>query len=96
MHTVRTGDGRYSTCRPTAPTANDPPPRSCGKLPAVRTWPLSDGPHGPCAYEADYGAALRALAHTGSALEVNTRVPLDPHIVRWWREEGDKAARLVS
>lgn len=62
----------------------------------IRAWPLSNGPHDPRAYEENYRAALRALARTGSALEANTRVPLDPQIVRWWHEEGGEAALLVS
>lgn len=54
----------------------------------VRYWPAAAGSFDPRAFEEEYRYALRALAGTGRALEVNTRVPLDPMIARWWWEEG--------
>jgi histidinol-phosphatase (PHP family) len=39
---------------------------------------------------------LRALATAGKALEVNTRVPLHPQIVRWWHQEGGHAITFGS
>ena len=39
---------------------------------------------------------LRALARSGRALEVNTRLPLDPLIVRWWYEAGGDAVSFGS
>ncbi|GAA0243394.1 PHP domain-containing protein [Cryptosporangium japonicum] len=62
----------------------------------VRYWPATAGPCDPRAFEEEYRYALRALAGTGRALEVNTRNPLDPVIVRWWREEGGTALSFGS
>jgi histidinol-phosphatase (PHP family) len=54
---------------------------------AARYWPAAQ-PYRPADFEPDYRAALSALARTGRALEVNTRLPLDPLVVRWWQDEG--------
>jgi histidinol-phosphatase (PHP family) len=54
----------------------------------VRFWPAAAGPFDPNAFEDEFRHALRALAGSGRALEVNTRVPLHPEVVRWWRDEG--------
>jgi histidinol-phosphatase (PHP family) len=62
----------------------------------IRYWPAAAGPCAPRTFEEEYRYALRALAGTGRALEVNTRVPLDPVIVRWWREEGGEALSFGS
>ncbi|GII58776.1 histidinol-phosphatase [Planotetraspora thailandica] len=59
----------------------------------VRYWPAEAGPYDPGAFEDGYRTVLRALTRAGKALEINTRVPLHPVVVRWWREEG---GRLVS
>ena len=40
--------------------------------------------------------SCRALAVTDRALEVNTRLPLDPLIVTWWREEGGTTVAFGS
>lgn len=39
---------------------------------------------------------LRVLAGTGRALEVNTRLPLDALVVRWWHQEGGDAVSFGS
>ncbi len=39
---------------------------------------------------------LRLLAGSGRVLEVNTRVPLHPQVVTWWREEGGRAVSFAS
>jgi histidinol-phosphatase (PHP family) len=62
----------------------------------VRYWPGQAGPFDPCAFEEEYRHVLRRLAAGGRALEVNTRVPLHPQIVRWWREEGGTAVTFGS
>ena len=62
----------------------------------VRYWPAAAGPFDPRAFEADFRAALRALADTGRALEVNTVVPLFPDVVGWWHEEGGEAVTFGS
>jgi histidinol-phosphatase (PHP family) len=54
----------------------------------VRYWPRNASPFDPAEFEDEFRHALRLLAESGRALEVSTRVPLHPEIVRWWREEG--------
>jgi len=62
----------------------------------VRRWPAGLGPWDPGDVEDELRALLRALAGSGRALEVNTRVPLHPVVVRWWREEGGEAVTFGS
>jgi histidinol-phosphatase (PHP family) len=63
---------------------------------AIRDWPASAGPFDPAAFEDEFRHALRALATAGRALEVNTRGPRHPEVVRWWREEGGEAVTFGS
>jgi histidinol-phosphatase (PHP family) len=62
----------------------------------VRYWPGNAGQFDPCRFEDEYREVLRALASTSRALEVNTRVPLHPRIVRWWHEDGGDAVAFGS
>jgi len=62
----------------------------------VRSWPTGTRPFDPNAFEDEFRHALRLLAASGRALEVNTRVPLHPEIVRWWRDEGGSAITFGS
>jgi histidinol-phosphatase (PHP family) len=62
----------------------------------VRYWPASAGRYDPELFEEEYREVLRALAGTGRVLEVNTRVPLEPRIVRWWHEAGGDAVSFAS
>ena len=62
----------------------------------IRYWPASAGDWDPHKFEEEYRYALRTLAGTGRALEVNTRVPLHPVIVRWWREEDGETLTFGS
>ncbi|WP_254549967.1 PHP domain-containing protein [Catellatospora tritici] len=76
----------------------------------VRSWPMRSGPSDPYAYSMGSGSApfdpysfeeefrhvLRLLADSGRALEVNTKVPLHPEIVGWWRDEGGRAVTFGS
>ena len=62
----------------------------------VRYWPADVGAHDPTAFEDDYRSVLRALGGSGKALEVNTKVPLHPQIVRWWHQEGGQAITFAS
>lgn len=57
----------------------------------LRAWPADAGPVPWAALEEDFRAALRALAASGRALEVNTRLPLSPLVVTWWHEVGGPA-----
>lgn len=63
----------------------------------IRYWPTTrEGPFGPTEFEDEFRDALRTLTQTGRALEVNTRVPLHPEIVRWWHQEGGKSVTFGS
>lgn len=62
----------------------------------VRSWPAAAGPFDPAAFEDEYRHALRATAASGRALEVNTRLPLAPAVLRWWHEEGGDAVTFGS
>lgn len=62
----------------------------------IRRWPAEVAPLPPSAFEDEYRAVLRALAQSGRALEVNTRLPLDPLIVGWWHEVGGEAVTFGS
>lgn len=62
----------------------------------VRTWPSSAAPFDPLDFEEEFRHALRATAQAGRALEVSTRVPLHPHVLRWWHDEGGHAITFGS
>ncbi len=57
---------------------------------AARYWTGRQGVYRTADFEGEYRTALRALARTGRALEINTSgwLALDPELVTWWREEG--------
>src|SRR6516225_10874284 len=57
----------------------------------VRHWPKEAGPFEATRFEDEYRTVLGALARSGRALEVNTRVPLPTVIVGWWYEAGGDA-----
>lgn len=63
---------------------------------AVRSWPHGRGLFDPAPYEDEFRHALRGTAQSGKALEINTVVPLQAIIVRWWREEGGDAVTFGS
>jgi histidinol-phosphatase (PHP family) len=63
---------------------------------AVRSWPVQAGRFDPRAFEDDFRHALRVLAESDRALEVNTREQVHPEIIDWWREEGGKAIAFGS
>jgi histidinol-phosphatase (PHP family) len=62
----------------------------------ARRFPSTGAPFDSTRFEEEYRAVLRALARSGRALEVNTRIPLDPLVVRWWHEEGGAAVSFGS
>lgn len=62
----------------------------------VRYWPRDADPFEPRDYEEQFRRTLRLLAGSGRALEVNTRVPLAPTILDWWREEGGSTLSFGS
>jgi histidinol-phosphatase (PHP family) len=62
----------------------------------VRYWPAHAGPYDPNAFQDEFRHALRALADSDRALEINTQMPLHPEVVRWWHEEGGEAITFGS
>jgi histidinol-phosphatase (PHP family) len=62
----------------------------------VRNWPVDVGPFDPTAFEDELRTVLRALARSGRALELNSRVPLAPAVIAWWHEEGGDALTFGS
>jgi histidinol-phosphatase (PHP family) len=62
----------------------------------IRAWPAQAGPFDPASFEDEFRHVLRLLADSDRALEVNTRVPLHPEIVGWWRDEGGAAITFGS
>ncbi len=63
----------------------------------VRTWPEQEaGPFDLSAFEEEFRHALRATAQSGRALEVNTAMPLQSTLVRWWHEENGAAVTFGS
>lgn len=63
---------------------------------ALRYWPEEEvGPVDPREFEEEFRVALRAVAASGRALELNTR-RLWPWLLDWWRQEGGRAVSLGS
>jgi histidinol-phosphatase (PHP family) len=62
----------------------------------VRHWPTDQrGPFQPHRFEEGFRFAMRAIASSGRALEMNTR-RLWPWIPQWWKEEGGRAVSFGS
>ncbi|ROR72998.1 PHP domain-containing protein [Bogoriella caseilytica] len=63
---------------------------------AVRSWPVAtEGPFDPARFEEGFRGAMRAIAHSGRALELNTR-RLGAWQVQWWAEEGGREVTFGS
>jgi histidinol-phosphatase (PHP family) len=62
----------------------------------LRYWPSSAGSMELRRFEDEFRHALRALADTDRALEVNTAGQLRAEVVCWWREEGGTAVTFGS
>jgi histidinol-phosphatase (PHP family) len=64
---------------------------------AVRYWPTEKhGPFDPRPFEAGFRQAMRAIAPSGRALEMNTGRPLRPWIPQWWADAGGRAVSFGS
>lgn len=62
----------------------------------ARHWPTARyGPFDPGRFEELFRGAMRAIASSGRALEMNTR-RLWPWIPQWWKEEGGQAVSFGS
>jgi histidinol-phosphatase (PHP family) len=63
---------------------------------AVRSWPIgAEGPFDPRRFEEGFRTAMRAIADSGRALELNTR-RLWSWVPQWWSEEGGRAISFGS
>lgn len=62
----------------------------------IRHWPAGARPYDPCEFEEEYRYVLHLLAAAGKTLEVNTRVPLHPEVLGWWRQEGGRTITFAS
>lgn len=62
----------------------------------LRYWPPEAGTGDPGMFEEEFRHALRVLARTGRALEINTTLQPRPDLPRWWREEGGTAITFGS
>ena len=64
---------------------------------AVRYWPVEqEGPFDPKRFEDEFRQAMRAIAATDRALELNIGGVIRPWIPQWWREEGGRALTIAS
>jgi histidinol-phosphatase (PHP family) len=64
---------------------------------AVRDWPTqTEGPFNPRTFEDEFRQAMRAVAGSGRALELNVGGTIRPWIAQWWSEEGGRAITLAS
>jgi histidinol-phosphatase (PHP family) len=64
---------------------------------AVRYWPTEqNGPFDARPFEDGFRQAMRSIAASGRALEMNTGRPLRPWIPQWWSEEGGRAVSFGS
>lgn len=64
---------------------------------AARYWPTErEGPFDPKQFEDEFRQAMRAIASTGRALELNIGASIRPWIPQWWREEGGQAITIAS
>jgi histidinol-phosphatase (PHP family) len=64
---------------------------------AVRYWPSEqEGPFNPRIFEDAFRQAMRDIAASGRALELNIGGPLRPWIPQWWSEEGGRAITFAS
>ena len=62
----------------------------------VRSWPGGSEAFEPGDFEEELRHALGALAAGERVLEINTRVPLHPTILKWWREVGGRRVTFGS
>jgi histidinol-phosphatase (PHP family) len=62
----------------------------------IRYLPAGGAAYDPGRHEDDHRRVLRALAGSERVLEVNTKVPLHPRVLDWWRDEGGRAITFAS
>ncbi len=62
----------------------------------VRAWPDDAPAFDPRDFEDEFRLALRAVALSELALEINSKVPLHPLILSWWGEVGGEKVTFGS
>jgi histidinol-phosphatase (PHP family) len=62
----------------------------------ARHWPAEAGPFDAHAFEDEHRELLLAIARSGRALEINTRLPLAAIVLEWWRDAGGAAVSFGS
>jgi histidinol-phosphatase (PHP family) len=62
----------------------------------VRYWLHDVSPFDLLAFQDEIRLVLRTLARADKIMEFNTRIPLDPRVVAWWRQEGGKGVSFAS
>lgn len=62
----------------------------------LRHWPAGRQPLDLHVVEEEFRSALRTLAASGRALEVNTKLPLSPLVIDWWHQSGGDAVAFGS
>lgn len=62
----------------------------------VRSWPDDARPFDARDFQDELRHALKAIASSERALEINAKVPLDETILSWWREEGGERVTFGS
>lgn len=62
----------------------------------IRYWPGGSATFDPEPLADAFREALAALARSGRALEINTRIPLAPTVLAWWHREGGRAVTFGS
>lgn len=64
---------------------------------AARYWPVDEhGPFDHRPFEEGFREAMRTIASSGRALEMNTGRTVRPWIPQWWAEEGGRAVSFGS
>lgn len=64
---------------------------------AIRYWPTAQaGPFDPYDFEEEFRHAMRAVAQSGRALEMNVGPTIRPWLMQWWSEEGGQAITFGS
>jgi histidinol-phosphatase (PHP family) len=61
-----------------------------------RAWPANSGPLDIQSFAEELRGALRAIAGSGRALEINTARRIEPELVRWWYDVGGDAVSFGS
>ena len=62
----------------------------------LRYWPHGTTPFRPERFEEEFRRALSTLAQHDRVLELNTKLPMQPQIVRWWYDCGGQALSFGS